>query len=145
MTVEATLTGGAASRLAAWQLGLRSSVGGTWASAVGPGSVAAGKQISCSTTAAEVSCLVWGPNKNVSKDGLVATLDLTVPANAPTGQATVTPFGAAGTSANGDPVALTVNTLTYTLAPRLSPCFSSTRRLPPSADRKLACGETTQR
>jgi hypothetical protein len=75
------------------------------ASTVGAASVAASKQISCSTN--NTLCLVYGINQNVIGNGVVATVPMTVSPTATTGLVT---FGLTNlVAANKDATAMSIS------------------------------------
>lgn len=125
LQLQANLTGATAAGEAAFQFNLRATVPGTWTIQPGVTATAAGKQFTCVSPDAvnpDFHCILAGINANTIQDGIVATISLAIPANVPDGQVSVIPSNLLGASGVGSTVALTANTLNFTLASPLSPC-----------------------
>lgn len=121
VTVQASLVTAGAS-IAALQVSLRATTGGAFAAAAGPASVAAGKQTSCALVNGDFNCIIYGVNANAIADGVVASFDLQIPANATPGQAGIVASNTLAASPVGDAVTLAANSLNFTLASPISPC-----------------------
>lgn len=125
LQLKAALTGSTAATMAAYQLNLRATVPGTWSAVPGVTATAAGKQFTCAVpdaTSQDFRCILAGMNANTIQDGVVATISLQIPANAPDGQVSIIASNALGATGDGSAVALGANTLSFTLASPLSRC-----------------------
>jgi hypothetical protein len=123
MSITVALSGSGGKNLAAWEGVIKSSIGGTWKAVDGPAAAAAAKTVACNAAAsADFKCLQAGINQNIYADGVILTYSLDIPANAAPGAVAVTVSGLLGASLAGDAIALTGNSINFTLAQPSSRC-----------------------
>lgn len=122
--IQVNVAGAPAATMAAFQMALRDSTGGTLTAQAAPASTAAGKQVTCArpTPSDDFKCIDIGMNQNVLSDGPVILFDLVIPSNASIGNSTITALDLLGATGTGNPVSITAAPLTFVLASPLSPC-----------------------
>lgn len=121
--ISLSLVGGSGSGIAGIEESITASTGGTITVAAGPADTATGKTPHCEAVASGVYiCVDVALNATTFADGIIHVYTLQIPANAAPGQSTVTLGNLAAVNAAGTPVAITGNTLNFTLASPISPC-----------------------
>ena len=138
-TINVALSGSSTLNIAAIEFTIAVPPNSTVNAVAGAASTAAMKTITCGTPAATITCIIFGINSTTISDGVIATLNISLPANSTPGS-----FSAAETnlsSANVSGVAVTINSGTALSFNILNPCDINGDGLVNAADVSLTVGQ----